>query len=32
MTFEDLDEIAELFPWLLPAFEEPTSVLDTPFN
>ena len=29
MNFE---EIEELFPWLIPAFEDPDSVLDTFFN
>ena len=32
MSFEELDLIEELFPWLVPAFEEINSVLDTPFN
>ena len=26
------DEIEELFPWLIPAFEDPDSVLNTIFN
>ena len=26
-----LEEIEEIFPWLITAFEEPSSVLDTPF-
>ena len=26
------DEVAELFPWLTLAFEDPDSVLDSPFN
>ena len=32
MTNEELYEIEELFPWLLPAFEDPDSVLNTLFN
>ena len=26
-----IEEVEELFPWLLPAFEDPDSVLNTPF-
>ena len=33
MTEMNVQQIEELFPWLLPAFEDdPCSVLDTPFN
>ena len=37
MTYIDIDIIEELFPWLLPAFEDPepvspTSIIDTIFN
>jgi len=32
MMTDEIMEIITIFPWLAPAFEDPDSVLDTPFN